>query len=123
LQPERQDDSQANYASKLEKQESRIDWSQPAEAIARQVRAFNPWPVAQCDYQGQVMRIWQSRPRDGGGPPDAEPGQVVQAAKAGIDVATGEGVLRILKLQMPGKRAVSAADFLNAHTADGVVLG
>jgi methionyl-tRNA formyltransferase len=119
LQPEQQDDSQANYASKLDKQESRIDWSQPAEAIARQVRAFNPWPVAQCDYAGKVMRIWQAVPLSD---LQADPGQVIATGKAGIDVGSGEGVLRITELQMPGKRAMSAADFLNANNLEGVVL-
>jgi methionyl-tRNA formyltransferase len=118
-----QNDDLATYAKKLEKGEACIDWTQPASQIDRQVRAFNPWPVAQCDYRGQIMRIWQSQPREESASPGAKPGQVLVAGKAGIDVATGEGVLRILNLQMPGKRAMSATDFLNAHAADGVVLG
>ena len=117
-----QDDELATYAKKLDKGEARIDWSQPATVIDRQVRAFNPWPVAQCAFQGQVMRIWQSLPLEQPAPDTAEPGQVLEAGKAGIDVATGEGVLRILNLQMPGKRAMSAADFLNAHSVEGVVF-
>ena len=120
--PRPQDDELATYASKLDKAEARIDWSRSAEEIDRQVRAFNAWPVAQCDFQGQVMRVWQSRPLQEALPEDAEPGQVLAGGKSGIDVATGEGVLRILKLQMPGKRAMSAADFLNAHAVDGVIL-
>jgi methionyl-tRNA formyltransferase len=120
LQPVQQDDRLANYASKLDKQESRIDWSQPAAAIARQVRAFNPWPVAQCEFDGKVMRIWQATPLS---EQQGAPGQVVATGKSGIDVGTGEGVLRITELQMPGKRAMSAADFLNAHQLEDVVLG
>jgi methionyl-tRNA formyltransferase len=118
---EPQDDTLANYANKLEKQEGMIDWSQSAEAIERKIRAFNPWPVAQCLFGDKVMRIWQARPlaaRSGG-----KPGEVLQCGKSGIDVATGDGVLCITQLQMPGKRSMSAADFLNAHTMDGVVLG
>ncbi|MEN8166995.1 MAG: methionyl-tRNA formyltransferase [Pseudomonadota bacterium] len=118
---ESQDEAQANYASKLAKQESRIDWSQSARQIDRQVRAFNPWPVAQADYQGKMMRIWESQVLQGGS--DAKPGTILAAGKQGIEVATGEGILRITRLQMPGKRAMAAADFLNAHTVDGVVLG
>ncbi|MCG8038861.1 MAG: methionyl-tRNA formyltransferase [Candidatus Thiodiazotropha taylori] len=115
-----QDDSQANYASKLDKEEARIDWSQSAVQIDRQVRAFNPWPVAHCLYGDKVMRVWNSEVVSADG--SASPGQVVATAKTGFDVATGEGVLRISHLQMPGKRAMSAGDFLNAHNMDGVVL-
>ncbi|MCU7813866.1 MAG: methionyl-tRNA formyltransferase [Candidatus Thiodiazotropha sp. (ex Rostrolucina anterorostrata)] len=120
LQAESQDDNLANYASKLDKQEGMIDWSQSAEAIDRQVRAFNPWPVAQCRYGDKVMRIWCSQPLSE--ERVTKPGQVILSGKSGIDVATGQGALRITKLQMPGKRAMSAADFLNAHSLDGVVL-
>jgi methionyl-tRNA formyltransferase len=120
--PQPQDDALATYANKLDKQEARIDWSKPLLEIDRQVRAFNPWPVAQCDFQGRVMRIWQARPLERALPEETQPGAVLEAGKAGIDVATGDGVLRILELQMPGKRAMSAADFLNANRVDGVVL-
>jgi methionyl-tRNA formyltransferase len=120
--PHPQDDALATYAKKLDKGEARIDWSQTAAEIDRQVRAFNPWPVAQCDFDGQVMRIWQARPVEGELPPTSQPGQIVEAGKSGIDVATGAGLLRILELQLPGKRALTAADFLNAHRVDGVVL-
>jgi methionyl-tRNA formyltransferase len=120
LQGQLQDDELANYASKLEKQEGLIDWLRPAAEIERKVRAFNPWPVAQCRYGDKVMRIWQARALNQGCV--AKPGEVLDSAKAGIDVATGDGVLRITQLQLPGKRAMSAAEFLNAHAMQGVVL-
>ncbi|MCU7879910.1 MAG: methionyl-tRNA formyltransferase [Candidatus Thiodiazotropha sp. (ex Lucinoma aequizonata)] len=120
LQAEPQDDNLANYASKLNKQEGMIDWSQSAEAIDRQVRAFNPWSMTQCRYGDEVMRIWCSQPLSE--ELVTKPGQVILSGKSGIDVATGQGALRIIKLQMPGKRAMSAADFLNARSLDGVVL-
>jgi methionyl-tRNA formyltransferase len=120
LKAEPQAEDLANYAGKLDKQEGLVDWSQPATAIDRKVRAFNPWPVAQCRFGDKVMRIWQSLPlpAQGGG----KPGEVLHSGKSGIDVVTGDGVLRITQLQMPGKRRMSAAEFLNAHTMDGVVL-
>jgi methionyl-tRNA formyltransferase len=123
LLPQVQDDGLATYAKKLDKQESMIDWSQPAEVIDRQVRAFNPWPVAQTLFQDKVMRIWSARPLQEPVPAGAVPGTVTAAGKAGIDVATGSDLLRITELQMPGKRAMSAAEFLNAHSVDGAVLG
>ncbi len=116
-----QDDALACYARKLEKQESCIDWQQAAEQIDRQIRAFNPWPIAQTDYQGKAMRVWESQVLTDG--TNASPGTIVAAGKTGIEVATGRGRLRILRLQMPGKRAMAAVDFLNAHRVDGVVLG
>ena len=121
IQPKIQDDALANYASKLDKAEAVIDWQRSAAELDRQIRAFNPWPVAQTLWGDKVVRIWQSTVTDLQS--DAAPGSVVSASKQGLDVATGDGVLRVLSLQMPGKRAMSVADFLNANRVDGVVFG
>lgn len=120
LVPSQQDDSQSNYASKLEKAEGRIDWRRSAEDIARQVRAFNPWPVTHSRYEDANLRIWDAEAIPG---VCAAPGTVMAAAREGIDVATGKGLLRIHQLQLPGKRAMSAQDFLNANSIQGVLLG
>jgi methionyl-tRNA formyltransferase len=123
LVPESQDDSQANYAHKLAKAEAEVDWSQPAVAIDRLIRAFDPWPVAQTQLDGASLRLWGCDLSDLAPPPGAEPGQVIGASKAGILVATGAGVLRLTRLQPPGKRPMSTAEFLNARRLDGVKFG
>lgn len=118
LVPQPQDDALATYAHKLDKSEAQIDWAQPALAIERQVRAFDPWPVAQTSLQGETLRIWSAQALDGVGP-GGVPGEVVTADKNGIAVATGAGIFRITRLQPPGKRPMAAADFLNARRLDG----
>ena len=121
LEPHPQDDTRASYARKLEKSEARIDWSRPATELARMVRAFNSWPVAETRYLGRQLRIWEAIPLPGGRA--VPPGTVLSATRDGIDVACGGGCLRILRLQLPGARAVPAADFVNAHSLEGVCLG
>jgi len=116
-----QDDSQASYADKLDKAEAMIDWTISAEQIARQVRAFNPWPVAETRYSGRQLRIWEAQPVAMA--TEQPPGRVLAAGKAGIDVACGVGVLRVLAVQLAGARQVSAIDFINAHPLEGVRLG
>ena len=121
LPPVPQDDAGAVYAKKIEKAEGEIDWRAPAHAIDRQIRAFNPWPVAFTTHEGQPLRIWEAEPLPSTAP--GTPGLVVAEGRDGIDVATGDGWLRISLIQAPGKRPMSAAEFLNARSLEGVVLG
>ncbi len=119
LPPRPQDESQASYAAKLEKGEARLDWRLPAEALARRVRAFNPWPVAHTTLDGQPLRIWQARPLPGTG----EAGVILDAGREGITVGCGEGRLRLEEIQLPGKRRMAAADLANARRLPGLYLG
>ena len=121
LTPEPQDDTLANYAKKLNKAEAAIDWQLTATQIARQVAGFNPWPVAQTQLENKVLRIWDAEALPSGD--HAAPGSVIASSKQGIDVACGEGTLRLKRLQLPGGKPLSAAEFLNSRTLDGVVLG
>ncbi|WP_295392062.1 methionyl-tRNA formyltransferase [uncultured Thiodictyon sp.] len=116
-----QDPALATYAHKLTKEEADIDWTQPAAAIARLVRAFDPWPVAQTRFQGEPLRIWSAQVAEPSS--TAAPGTVVAADRMGLRVATGAGLLAITRLQPPGKRPMDAADFLNARAMTGVCLG
>lgn len=115
-----QNDADAIYAHKLQKSEAWIDWHQPASQIERQVRAFNPWPVAQTRYEDANLRVWEAHAIPG---ECAEPGTVMAAGRDGVDVATGDGLLRITRLQLPGKRNMDAQDFINAHAIQGTSLG
>ena len=110
--PVPQADSGVSYAAKLDKHEARIDWSEPAKALERRIRAFNPWPVTWCMVGPERTRIWSARALMDG--THDRPGTVLAAGRGGIDVATGRGVLRLLELQRPGKRRTGAVDYLNA---------
>jgi len=121
LEPVKQDESLVTYAEKLQKAEAQIDWQQSAEEIARTVRAFNAWPVTQTIYNDQVMRIWQAKALSE--TTDAEPGQIISVQKKSFQVATGNGVLDVTEIQMPGKKPMPVEAFLNAHDPSAVLLG
>jgi methionyl-tRNA formyltransferase len=141
------------YAAKIEKHEALIDWSLPAAVLARRIRAFDPFPGAHTLWQGQTLKIWSAQAMSAHGqaplssdataatdasaaPSSAEhrladpasrhkPGQVLQASDKGLDVATGDGVLRLLQLQKPGGKRLQVADFLRGGATDwcGQTLG
>jgi len=113
LDPVNQDGSQACYAEKITKSEARIDWTQSATTIDRAIRAFNPAPICHTELNGLALRIWQAEVLDT--ETTSPVGEVIHASKAGIDIATGHGVLRILQCQPQGKRAMTVADFLNGN--------
>ena len=101
------------YAHKLDKGEARLDWTQPATALANTVRAFNPWPVAEAQLAGERVRVHDATalPLAHGRPP----GTVLLAGRDGIDIACGEGALRLRTLQRDGGKPMAAADYLNGR--------
>jgi methionyl-tRNA formyltransferase len=105
-----QDDSLVTYAEKLQKSEAAIDWNKSADAISKQVRAFNPFPVATAMLNGEICRIWMATKKSGKG----HAGEVI-ATNETIDVACGEDVLSIHELQLPGGKRLKAREFLTGR--------
>lgn len=108
-----QNEADATYAPKLEKSEAQLNWKQSATVLARKIRAFNPWPIAQAQINGQTLRLWMAEVLDE--PHSSPPGTLLRAQRTGLDVATGEGILRLLRVQKAGGKPIDVADFLNAH--------
>ncbi|TPG11415.1 methionyl-tRNA formyltransferase [Rhodanobacter glycinis] len=101
------------YAHKLDKAEAKLDFSRPASELERQVRAFDPWPVAEGEIAGELLRIWAAHAiaidhR-------AAPGSVLATGRDGIDLACGDGALRVTALQRAGGKRIGAVDYLNAR--------
>jgi methionyl-tRNA formyltransferase len=111
-QPEVQNEEQVSYAEKLSKEEARLDWSLSAAQLERCIRAFNPWPMSYFLVDDQPVKVWQASvlPHQ-----NKQPGEIVQADKHGIQVATADGVLNLLSLQPAGKKAMPAQDLLNSR--------
>lgn len=114
LKPEPQGESPTPYASMLEKEMGSIDWTKDAVSIERLIRGLNPWPSAYTDWEGKVMKIWEAQAEEGGNDKDA-PGTVVSVEKDGFCVKTGDGILKVLSLQIPGKKRMEAEAFLRGY--------
>jgi methionyl-tRNA formyltransferase len=112
-----QDHPSATFAPPLKKEDGRIDWGKSADAIHNQVRGMNPWPGAFTCLAGKMLKIYRSKPIT----EDAqqEPGTVVQAHEAGIQVSTGEGCLLLTEIQLEGRKRMHAAQFLLGHPIPG----
>ncbi len=117
LQGEAQDNLQACYAAKLSKEEAHIDWSAPAQTIVRQIRAFNPWPMAFSYFQGEPLRLLDAQALSG--PAHSQPGEIILLEKQGIDISASEGLVRITQLQPAGKKPMSAYDFCQSRQVIG----
>jgi methionyl-tRNA formyltransferase len=122
------------YAEKVNKAEALIDWRQDAAQVSRRIRAFNPWPIAETRFNGAQLRIWDAETRDGVEAPrtaapdaaagsGAAPGTVLAATDDGIDVACGGSVLRILRLQLAGRKALAPGEFIKGQRLDGARFG
>ncbi len=101
------------YAHKIEKAEARLDFLQPAAVLANKVRAFNPWPMAEAQLAGERLRIHAAVALDEAH--GRAPGALLRGGRDGLDVACGEGALRIRVLQREGGKPITAADYLNAR--------
>ncbi len=105
-----QPDEGATYAAKIGKQEAWLDWCEPADALARKVRAFDPFPVAAATFAGAALKIWRAVAIDA--PVQAAPGTLVAVHEEGVDVACGCGLLRLTALQRAGGRRLPVREFL-----------
>ncbi len=113
LQPVPQPGEGITYAHKIEKHEAAIDWRQSATVIERRIRAFNPFPGAASALGGDTVKFWQAVVVPGVQRPEAAaPGQILAVSPDGVDVATGDGVLRATRLQKPGGKPLDAAEFV-----------
>lgn len=110
-----QDESLVTYAHKLEKAEASIDWAKSAIEISRQIRAFNPFPVAQSLYKGEVCRIWMATAKETHDFSSTTLGEIINIAHGTIEVVCGEGVLSIAELQAPGGKRLPASAFIQGH--------
>lgn len=110
-----QSETGVTYAHKLDKQEAKLDWSVSAKILANKIRAFNPWPICEAQVNGERLRIHHAISI-----PLAHkqtPGTILMANQNGLDIACGEGALRLLQVQREGGRMIAIADYLNAHPA------
>jgi methionyl-tRNA formyltransferase len=114
LTPRLQNEDEATYCNPIAKGEGEIDWRLPAADIWRRVRAFNPWPGCYTRWRGTSLKIIEAAPLDEASP--AKAGEVVALeSKAGFGVATGDGILGVYRVQLEGKKAMSAGEFLRGQ--------
>lgn len=125
LTPEKQREDQSSYASLIDKNMGKIDFSQPAAVIDRKIRGMTPWPSAFTSYRGKQLKIWRAEPDESVTQDTAHsPGEILWTDRDSVTVAAGEGILRIFELQLEGKKRMTAHDFLlGVKMQPGEILG
>ena len=113
---EKQGESPTEYARMLNKELGSIDWTKDASTIERLIRGLNPWPSAYTGWNGKIMKIWEARVYEG--ETGESPGTIVKIEKDGFLVQAGEGLLKILELQIPGKKRMKADAFLRGYQVE-----
>jgi methionyl-tRNA formyltransferase len=115
------------YARRINKVDGQIDWSKSAVDINNSIHAYNPWPVAQTSIAGEPLRCWSSCLAEHSANESMQsgrvPGQVLGTGSAGLKVQTGNGVLVLTEVQAPGRKRLTALDFVNSRSLDDVILG
>jgi len=110
-----QDEREASYAKRFEKNDGRIDWRKPSAKIHNFVRALQPWPCAFTFLGKQRIVIHKTKPVRYPQKPDHRPGTILQADREGLRVATADGDVQVLELQPENKRRMSAAEYVNGY--------
>ena len=110
-----QDEGAVTTTSRLQREDGRIDWSDPAAEIALQVRAFHPWPGSHTSWRGRSLKIVAANGWEGSEHPPATPGEVVSLADGGVGAGTGLGLLQLRRVQLEGRRVVDVLEFVQGH--------
>ncbi|MEJ8858309.1 methionyl-tRNA formyltransferase [Variovorax robiniae] len=122
LKPERQPAEGVTYAHKVEKHEAKVDWDQPAEAIVRRIRAFDPFPGASSELGGETVKLWAARVEST--TPGQAPGTILEVTPVGMAVAARDSTVVVTELQRPGGKRLAVADFVRGFDArPGQVFG
>ncbi len=121
--PRPQDEAEATMTRKLDKKDATVNWNRSAKEIFNLTRAMDPWPGCRTTFREDVLKVWKVEPCKEQ-PREGRPGEVLAAEGGSLIIRTGEGAVRILELQLPGGKRMTAAEFMRGHVIEaGTVLG